>query len=176
MDRRHITIEGTRFIFRTNFAGDPEADRFRSSQRKGNIIIPDEGLARELLGDGFNIKQTRPKEGEEDGFEPTYFASVIVNFDSMYPPRVFLLSGDSEAVRLDADSIGIIDRMRIKNVDIVLNPREYEEGKFTLYVRTMYVEQDLDDDPFASKYADRFKKHTESEEPPFEENEEDPPF
>ena len=139
MERKLVSLENTRFIYRTNFAGDPEADRFRSAQRRGNLIIPDEGYARELLASGFNVKQTVPKEGEEEGFEPTYLVSVIVNYKTNWPPKVYLVSGNSEPVLLDEESIGNIDVTRICNVNAVLAPHEYEDGKFTLYVRTMYV-------------------------------------
>ena len=35
-----ITIENTRFIFATNFSGDPERDTYGDDSRKANIIIP----------------------------------------------------------------------------------------------------------------------------------------
>lgn len=152
MAKKLISVENTRFIFRTNFAGDPTMDKFGSPQRKGNVVI-DKELADELAANGFNVKETVPKDGEEDGFEPEYFVSVIVNLNSNFPPTIKWVSGDNPPVDLDEDSIGIIDRSRISNVDVVLNPHEYTEGKFTLYVRTMYVTQDLDADPFAAKYA-----------------------
>ena len=32
--RQKINIDDTRFIYKTNFSGDPERDRFGSDQRK----------------------------------------------------------------------------------------------------------------------------------------------
>lgn len=148
-----ITVENTRFIFETNFSGDPSRDRYKSTQRKANVIVP-ENLARDLIEMGVNVRMTKPREGEEEGFIPVYFVSVNVNFDSKWPPKIYLVSGDNDPVLLDEESIEIIDRISVDNVNVILNPHEWTDG-VTLYVRTMYVEQGLNDDPFAARYARR---------------------
>lgn len=148
-----ITVENTRFIFETNFSGDPSRDRYKSTQRKANVIVP-ENLARDLIEMGVNVRMTKPREGEEEGFIPVYFVSVNVNFDSKWPPKIYLVSGDNDPVLLDEESIDIIDRISVDNVNVILNPHEWTDG-VTLYVRTMYVEQGLNDDPFAARYARR---------------------
>lgn len=161
-----IAIENTKFIFRTNFSGDPERDTFGSDARKGNIIIPDADLAEELIAAGFNVKKTKPKPGYEEDFVPEYFVAIGVNYDSKWPPKVWLVSGDAEPVLLDAESVGMIDMCRVRNVDVVLNPYQNDRtGRKSLYVRTMYVTQDLDDDPFASKYLRRDDAAYEEEAP-----------
>ena len=55
-DSRLVVLEDTKFIFKTNFAGDPNEDRFRSTKRRGNIIIPDIEMAQALLDAGFKVK------------------------------------------------------------------------------------------------------------------------
>lgn len=151
MENNRIILENTHFIFDTNFAGDPNRDRFKSNQRKANIIIPDHNLAMQMIEDGFNVKQTVPREGEEEGFVPTFFVSVIINYESKFPPRIFLVVGDNEPVLLDPEGVSVLDTIRASNVDVFLNPRVWDRGK-TLYVNTMYVTQDLAADPFAMKY------------------------
>ena len=152
-EKELISIENTKFIFRTNFSGDPERDTFGSEARKANIIIPDYDQAMEMRAQGFNVKETRPKPGEEDDFEPTYFVAINVNYDTNWPPKIYLVSGDAVPVLLDADSIDILDKCYVLNVDVVLNPyRNQRTGKSSLYVRTMYVTQDVEDDPFAQRY------------------------
>lgn len=47
--RQKVNIDDTRFIFQTNFSGDPERDRFGSDQRRVNVVIPTEELAQHLL-------------------------------------------------------------------------------------------------------------------------------
>lgn len=149
-----ITIENTRFIFDTHFSGDPNLDRFRSTQRYANLVIPDINLARQMIDMGCNVKLTRPNEGEEEGFEPRYFVRVVVNYESEWPPKVYLVSGDAEPVMMNGDTIGMLDKMWIKNVNVQLNLHPWTDG-ISLYVKTMYVEQSLEDDPFAARYMNR---------------------
>lgn len=149
-----ITIENTRFIFDTHFSGDPNLDKFRSTQRYANLVIPDINLARQMIDIGCNVKLTRPKEGEEEGFEPRYFVRVVVNYESEWPPKVYLVSGDADPVMMNGDTIGMLDKMWIKNVNVQLNLHPWTDG-ISLYVKTMYVEQSLEDDPFAARYMNR---------------------
>lgn len=163
-----IRIEDTNFIYTTNFSGDPDADKYKSTTRKGNLIIPDPEMAMELREQGFNVKETRPREGYEDEFVPTYYMSIILNYRSAYPPTVYLVN-DNEPVFLDEESVDILDRIRVRNVKCMLNGYEWEEGRFTAYVKTMYVEQDLSDDPFADYYRSlREAEPIEDDEPPFD--------
>lgn len=147
-----ITIENTRFIFDTHFSGDPNLDKFRSTQRYANLVIPDIQLARHMIDMGANVKLTKPREGEEEGFEPRYFVKIILNYESEWPPKVYLVSGDSEPVMLNTDTIGALDKMWIKNVNVQLNIWQRVDG-VSLFVKTMYVEQSIEDDPFAARYA-----------------------
>lgn len=152
-EKKLICIENTRFIYDTNFAGDPDRDRFGSDARKVNIIIPDHMQARELIDMGFNVRQTKPRIGEEEDFIPTYFVAVNINYDTDWPPKVYLVSGDAEPVELDESTVGRLDKCRVKNVNVVLNPYHNKRvGRSSLYVRTMYVEQDIESDPFAHRY------------------------
>lgn len=148
-----ISIEDTKFIFRTNFSGDPERDTFGSEARKANIIIPTYEQAMDMRAQGFNVKETRPKPGEEEDFEPTYFVAINVNYDTNWPPKIYLVSGDAEPLLLDANTVSILDKCYVLNVNAVLNPYcNQRTGKSSLYVRTMYVEQDVEDDPYAHRY------------------------
>lgn len=155
-ERKLIRIDDTNFIYATNFSGDPDRDKFGSDRRKGNIIIPDYEQAMDMREAGINVKETKPKLGDDEDFVPTYYVSAIVNYDSKWPPRVYLVSGDSEPVLLDEDSIGNLDYCRAKNVNVILNASyNPKTGRVGMYVRTMYVEQDLSDDPYMSRYARR---------------------
>lgn len=144
-----VSIENTRFIFETNFSGDPRRDKFGSDKRYANIIVPEE-LAEELTDEGFNVRHTDPKDVE---YEKTYFVKAAVNYDSKFPPRIFLVSGDNPPELLDVESVGVIDTMYIRNVNVILSKYYNAKiNKWSLYVRTMYVEQELDNDPFAARY------------------------
>lgn len=152
-ERKVIFIDDTKFIYQTNFSGDPDRDRFGSDTRKGNIIIPDINQAQELIDMGVNVRQTVPKPGEEDGFVTTYFANITANYESNWPPKIYLVTGDSEPRLLDENTVKLIDTCYVRNVNAVLNPYfNPNTGRCSLYIKTMYVEQDMDDDPYASRY------------------------
>lgn len=146
-----VIIEGGKFIFDTNFSGDPKRDTFGSDQRKANLVIPDIDQARQLIDDGFNVKMTKPRLGEEEGFVPRYYISVKLNYDSAWPPKVYLVNDDGRGVLLDADTVCCIDNMWVESVNAVLNPYEGRNGK-SLYVKSMEVFQKVDDDPIRAKY------------------------
>lgn len=155
-ERQLVAIENTNFIFRTNFSGDPERDTFGSDARTANVIIHDHMQVRQLIDEGFNVKSTKPKPGEEEGFVPTYFVSVKVNYDTPYPPKIYLVSGDADPVLLNEETVDSIDHCYVLNVDVTLNPYPNPRtGRKSLYVRTMYVTQDVEDDPFAHRYIRR---------------------
>lgn len=145
-----LSIENARFIFETNFSGDPRRDKFGSDKRYANIIIPEE-LANELADEGFNVRTIDPKDSEE--YEKTYFIKVNVNFESKYPPRIYLVSGDNAPQLLDSESVKLIDTVYVKNVNAILSKYYNDKtGKWSLYARTLYVEQEIESDPFAARY------------------------
>lgn len=156
-----INIDDTRFIYTTNFSGDPKRDSFGDSRRKANIIIPDEARAKELLKMGFKVKNTKPRKDDPnpEAFVPEYYVMVQTKYRKRdgepvkYPPNIYLVVPGNEPVALTEETVGCLDNIMVKNVNVVLNPRQDENGEeYSLYVRTMYVEQDMDDDPYAARY------------------------
>lgn len=155
--RPKVFLENTRFIYRTNFAGDPTVDKYGSNSRRGNIVIPTKEQADELASMGLNVKQTMPRDGEEEGFVPTYFISCILNYDSDLakerPPKVYLVSGNEEPRLLDGESVGAVDKVYVLNVNATLEvvySKRYD--RYLAYIQVMYVEQDVAEDPFADRY------------------------
>lgn len=160
-----VIVENGKFIFDTNFAGDPKKDRFGSDERKANLVIPDIDLARELIDDGFNVRLTKPRVGEEEGFVPRYFVKVKLNYKSTWPPKVYLVTDEDKSVLLDEESVACLDDIWVDRVNAVLNRYEGPNGK-SLYVKSMEVYQKVDDDPISAKY--RIRNRDEEEEIPFE--------
>lgn len=153
-----IIVKDSKFIFKTNFSGDPNRDNFGNDARKANIILP-EDLAHELMAKNVKVKTTKPKPGEEDDFVPTYFVPVNANYDSPRPPKIYLVSGDNDPRLLDEDSVCEIDHCYVLSVYAQLNLWENPRtGTASLYVNTMYVTQEVDDDPFAYMFR---RKNTE---------------
>ena len=147
-----VRVDNTRCIFATNFSGDPNRDRYKSDKRTANLILPNEEQALMLKDAGFNVKQTKPREDSD--FEPVYYVKVRANYEGRTPPMIYLVCGDAEPRKLEEDEVGIIDDIRVSNVNVTLNPWSRDD-KYSLYIRTMYVEQEMDYDPFAEKYANR---------------------
>ena len=147
-----IKLENTRFIYKTNFAG--KENDFGNDSRQANVVINDQAVLDYLLAQGYNVKETKPRDEEDDQFIPEYFVVVKVNYDSEYPPEIYLVEGTCEPVLLDANTVGQIDLSYIKNVDVELGQYENQKtGKKSLWVNLMYVEKHESSDPFKHKYG-----------------------
>lgn len=159
-----IAIDDTRFMFPPNLSGDPTKSKFGAKTRTCTIVVPDPHQAEELRDRGIDVLETSPGENDDpDDFVPTYFVRATLSYrdkygnELKYLPDVCLVNQDDIAVPMDEESVGGIDKMRVKAIHVVLNasPKKDKEG-FTLYIRTMYVEQDFNADP----WAHRFKRYT----------------
>lgn len=151
-----VTIRDTRFIFRTNFSGKP-SEYNQNGNKEFNIVLP-EDTAEELKAKGWNVKQTKP---QEDGDEPVYHLPVRINFDSYYPPRVWLINADTgKRTLLDDETIAMLDTLssaEITKVNIAVNPSYYETkvGKgIKAYCQNLMVY--FLPDPFEMEYEDEF--------------------
>ena len=56
--RQKVNIDDTRFIFTTNFSGDPSRDRFGSDKRRVNVVIPTMDLVNHLMDLGVKVRQS----------------------------------------------------------------------------------------------------------------------
>ena len=76
-----IAVDNTRFIFQTNFSGDPANDRFNDARRKASIVIPDPEQARDLIKAGFKVRETRPRQDDDpQSFVPEYFVTGVLMY------------------------------------------------------------------------------------------------
>lgn len=154
-----VDLRNTRFIFHTNFAGDPTKDAFGSNLRKATIIIPDADVAHALIDAGYNVKTTKPRRDDDpETFEPEYYIQIQAKYrtyqgvEVQYPPKIVLVSGNN-STDLTEETIGILDNIRVKNVKVRLNQYFNKmTNKKSLFIKIMYVEQNVDEDPFASDY------------------------
>lgn len=163
--RRRYMIENTSFIFDTHFSGKKrESDRFPVTTRNYNVIIPDRDLAAEMYDDGFDVRQTKPREGHEEDFEPEYFVKAQLKFKSeggYSDPQVRLIKEDQDGkytVDLDEDTVGELDEIRLRrgSVCVTLSPYTKGGGEHpTLYTQVLYVEQDMETDPWAHLWGHR---------------------
>lgn len=154
--RIHLEIFNANFVYGTHF------DR-RNPNRFGKtgiatIQIPEE-FAAQLSAAQVN---TRCNTGtEEHPHDPIYSIQVIAKFDSDYdPPEINLVVPDPDGGiasmnQLDENTIGIIDKIRTSKVegefDIAPNKNTGLPGG--IYIKRIWVTQDLDSDPFAARYG-----------------------
>ena len=141
----NIIIENARLIFK-NFTG--EATKYNRAGNRNFCVILEPDVAHDLMQDGWNLRQLRPRDDEN---EPTYYLQVAVAFGNI-PPKVTMISGKTKTP-LTEETIDSLDYAEIANVDLIIRPYNWEvNGKTGVkaYLKTMYVE--IEQDVFASKY------------------------
>ena len=141
-------FENCRIIFR-NFKGE-QSQYNRAGDRNFCVVIEDHDVADRLAADGWNIKHLPAlEEGEED----TAYLPVAVSYSNV-PPKIVMVSSQGGRTSLDESMIDILDYAEIENVDLIVNPYNWEvNGKSGVkaYVKTMYVT--IREDELAKKYA-----------------------
>ena len=142
-----IELENARIIFR-NFRGEEE--RYNpAGKRNFSVIIPDE-VEQRLIADGWNIKHLAPRDEDDT---PTPYLQVAVSYDN-YPPAVYMIS-NGRKTELNNETIDILDRAELENVDMVITPYFWEMTNgsgIKAYLKEMYVT--VRTSRFADKYSD----------------------
>lgn len=151
-----VTIKDTRFIFRTNFRG--ERTKFnKNGDKEFNIVLPPD-IGMDLEDKGWNVKHLPPRE---EGDAELMHLPVRINFDSMYPPRVWLIDASSgKRTMLDDETVGQLDHLtneEITKVNIVVNPSHWQNERgegIKAYCQSMQVY--FLPDPFEAEYEAEF--------------------
>lgn len=157
---RMLTLRDTQLLYR-NFAGK-EMKFNQEGDRNVVVTIDDPELVKDLLADGWNIKESKPSE-ETD--EVIYTMKVKVNFNSSRPPKIVQITGGRQ-IFLDSVSVANLDFADIIKADMTVVPYEWEfAGKSgtAAYLRTLYVT--IEEDPLDAEYA--IHEEFEGEEAPF---------
>ena len=143
-----LQIDDARIIYR-NFSG--EASQFnRAGDRNFSVLIDDQQIADELINQGWNVKI---KAAREEGDIPFMHLPVKVKFNDR-GPSVYLVSGNNR-VKLDEETIGMLDSIDILGVDLDIRPFDWEvNGKVgrAAYLQSICVTQDVD------RFAQRFNE------------------
>lgn len=146
--RNILQIDDARIIYR-NFSGEPSQFN-RAGDRNFSVLIDDQQIADELINQGWNVKI---KAAREEGDIPFMHLPVKVKFNDR-GPSVYLVSGNNR-VRLDEETIGMLDSIDILGVDLDIRPFDWEvNGKAgrAAYLQSICVTQDID------RFAQRFEE------------------
>lgn len=135
-----IAFEGARILW-PNFSGR-EKQYNAEGERNFNLAIPKE-QAEQMAADGWNVKCKMPRE---EGDEPLCHMEVKVSFKGKWPPRIVLINSGGQT-ELDEETVNLLDQIRYANVDLMINPSEWDvNGKkgVKAYLKSIYVTQDED--------------------------------
>lgn len=136
-----LQINDARIIFK-NFRGE-QTKYNREGERNFALVIPDEELADILVNEGWNVKI---KEAAEEGDTPRMHLPVKIKFNDRGPHIYVITNG--RKVKLDEESVGMLDRIYISNVNLDIRPYDWEvNGKTgrTAYLQSMECYQEVDD-------------------------------
>ena len=156
MENGILRVDDAGIIFR-NFSGEPSKFN-REGARSFALVIPTEEMYDVLRDDvneygvGWNVKE---RNGRDEDEEPLRFLTVKVNYGGYRPPNVYLKT-DGNMVKLDEESIGMLDQIDIASVDLDIRPFDGDmNGKpyRSAYLQSMCVTQDVTD-RFAVHYED----------------------
>lgn len=143
-------FESAQIGFR-NFEG--RIDQFNRNGSREFVIFLDLDRAAQLEADGWNVKYPKPKPDippEDDERSP--FLPVEVSFAN-FPPKIVLVAGE-QVSRLGEEELEMLDWAELENVDIVVNPYNWEMNGNTgvkAYAKAVYVT--IVTDEFAEKYG-----------------------
>jgi hypothetical protein len=145
-----VVLEDVEIRFR-NFAGR-EGMYNTAGDRNFAVLLP-KHIADEMARDGWNVKLLKARDEDE---EDQPYISVKVNFKSRRPPLIKMISDTTgRTTVLDEDSVDILDFVDVKNVDLIINPYEWNvggKGGVKAYLQDLYIT--IYENPLEVKYAD----------------------
>lgn len=150
----NVVVKNACIMF-TNFAG--EKDRFNMGKPQFNLVLTEEA-ARDLQADGWNV---RIMPALEEGEPPTYMTNINVAFsdDGRRNPTIKLyssLDGKRACRRLSAETIGILDDIRLERINLRIGSFNYDGDKYTMkgYLHELQAVQKAEQTSFDDDYAD----------------------
>lgn len=148
----NLKIEGGRMIYR-NFSG--RKDQYNAAGNRNFGVCVDDEMAENLKADGWRVKYLRARPDDPEQHQQAWLP-VKVNMDGQRPPIVYLITSRGK-LQLDADTIGQLDVVRVRNADMVIRPYIYpatptRDSGVAAYLRALYVT--IEEDDLELKYGD----------------------
>lgn len=142
-----------------NFAGEvrtgkrADGSTFKSNERFATFVVPDD-MVDEFRKYGINMWASQ-KPDELTG-EYTYFSRMVLSYNGRTKPSVYLVDENNRRTPLSEDTVGTLDYISIRDVDVVLRKKDKPDGKgtFGFWVNVLYAYQDTPRDPFAAKFSE----------------------
>lgn len=131
-----------------NFTGR-EGQYNRAGDRNFALLL-DPQTAQEMLQDGWNVKQLRPRE---EGVEGDFYITVSVGFKNR-PPLLVLISSKGR-VNLSQHECDILDWVDIAKADVIIRPYRWNvqgNSGIKAYVKSLFIT--VAEDYLDLKYAD----------------------
>ncbi len=145
-DAKTFQVEDARLVFR-NFSGK-EGQYNREGDRNFADIL-DEGVAKAMLDDGWNVKYLSSREeGEPD----TPYIQVSVNFKNR-PPHIVVITSVGRT-SITEDSVAMLDSVDIRIADLIARGYDWTvNGKSgtKAYLQSLFVT--IEEDALQRKYA-----------------------
>lgn len=140
-----VEIKNARIIYK-NFAG--RADKYNEKGKRNFALVLNQAQADDLANKGFNVKSRPPRDAQDDTL---YYIKVNVQFDTAgRPPRVVMV--EDVQTKLSEDMVDLLDDMYIDYVNIRFRGYEYDPGKQSAFLQTLYAAVKTDD--LASEFSD----------------------
>lgn len=148
----NIRVENAVVIY-TNFAGAPTNLNPQGGKRTFSLCLNQEWA--DMLKDNWNVKVI-----ELDNGERLYHTEIVVNDQSQYPPRLYLLSefmGNKTMTLLQPDLYRKLDTDMITSLDLEIHPFVHGRGgnpnATKGYLKNLWASlQSVND--FGGKYAE----------------------
>jgi hypothetical protein len=137
-----------------NFSGKEGAYN-REGDRNFAVLLP-EDVAKAMARDGWNVKTTKPQDGEEEG---SPYLSIGVSFKGR-PPEIYVITQARGRVRIGEDEVNTLDWLNYDVADIIVNPYEWsvrENSGIKAYLQKMFVV--IKEDALDLKYAQVQEQH-----------------
>ena len=142
----NLVVENAHLIFR-NFSG--KEDRYNAAGQRNFCLIIDPASADAMKAQGWNVKFLKPKDPDD---VPTPYIKVNVSY-KVSAPKIYIISGaNGQKTPVSENNVGQLDTAEIMTADCEISASEWEPGKFSGYLKTLYIT--IRPDPFAAKYAD----------------------
>lgn len=145
-----VEIPNAQIIYK-NFAGRERPPYNPEGYRNFCVVIEDEGMAKQLSDDGWNVKIRQPKDGEGD---PKLYLPVKIGYN-VRPPHVIMVSAEGRETELGEDDLEILDEVDIRCGDVAVNPYNWEmRGEYGVAAYLKFGKFYLERTPFADKYTE----------------------